>query len=599
MIIGPMIRKMREKNAEKNRPLASDEERDVEAPGLKVGTGVWKWPPIWPYSADLMQRPQEEKGLDNPMGSAMMGMGGEMSNTEELAKKAAENKFNPEEFWTSKNGSTTTDMDPDAVNQFKNHLGFYLRDGMSMLELGAGDNSYLPDGLKLSRHIGVGLQPELMEKNPALTESYKVNLDNVVRDMGVDSDELRNIGENTMDVVLMTNTVEFLTSPREVFKSAWRILKPGGIMIVAFPEKDNNTEKFGDAQTKMWRQYNDDQHIWMTGSFFQFSAGDGWEKLNGFDISPEDASKDDGNFFSNMVKQKKTDNMYVVQARKGAVDDAIDPKNPEKSIKSLMWMLPTMEERDKQLVTPSIAKAFAHFDKDQDRQIKIKGNVEYLPKIYECLIKMDQFAFPFNLQARLATDLVTDPDFNANEKQITALKMGLGLKKPSKEFWEIVGTQTANMNPDDKVNLLSYIVPRFGSSNPEQEDALQSFVTGISPTIAVLGSKVDGITASDKQLLATELLASELLIPGRSSRENFASWLNELTTEELKEYLSNRQRLNEDSKAALQAMRDEREAKIKEEEEKKKKFKEQVDKAREERTMVFNEKTGKMEPVKK
>merc|ERR1711976_98736 len=49
-IIGPMIRKMREEQAKKKMPMASDEEREGEAPGLRVGTGAWRWPPVWPYS---------------------------------------------------------------------------------------------------------------------------------------------------------------------------------------------------------------------------------------------------------------------------------------------------------------------------------------------------------------------------------------------------------------------------------------------------------------------------------------------------------------------------------------------------------------------
>ena len=49
-IIGPMIRKMREEQAKKKMPMASEEERRDEAPGLRVGRGAWKWPPVWPYA---------------------------------------------------------------------------------------------------------------------------------------------------------------------------------------------------------------------------------------------------------------------------------------------------------------------------------------------------------------------------------------------------------------------------------------------------------------------------------------------------------------------------------------------------------------------
>ena len=49
MIISPLIKKMREENAKKNLPMVDMEEAQKEAPGLKVGKEVWKWPAVWPY----------------------------------------------------------------------------------------------------------------------------------------------------------------------------------------------------------------------------------------------------------------------------------------------------------------------------------------------------------------------------------------------------------------------------------------------------------------------------------------------------------------------------------------------------------------------
>ena len=165
---------------------------------------------------------------------------------------------------------------------------------------------------------------------------------------------------------------------------------------------------------------NDDQHMWICGSFFQFSASDGWEKLKGFDISPEGV-KNEG--LLGTLSGKKGVNMYVVQATKAYVDDSIDPIDPEKSFRSKMWLLPILEERDKQLLAPRLARAYKTISSAEVMEMVIK-NIETLPKVYESLIKMDQFAFTFGMQAQLATDLITDPDFTANDEQILALKMG-------------------------------------------------------------------------------------------------------------------------------------------------------------------------------
>lgn len=304
---------------------------------------------------------------------------------------------------------------------FCRHYAFYLKDGMSVLEFGAAENSYMPKGLKLSKHVGVGANKALMDKNSALTDSLVVNLNDVVEEQGVNSEELSNFGPESFDAIVMANTIDFLSSPREVFRSAWYLLKPGGIMMVPFVNKDAYTSKFERAQTKYWRDFNDDQHMWVCGSFFQFSAGDGWEGLKGFDISPESAKKGEG--VAGLLKQGAGMNMFVVQARKAKQDEAIDPSNPEKSFRSKMWLMPTLEDRDKRLLAPRLTRSYELMKSDEDINALAK-NVQTLPKVYESLVKMDQFAFPFGMQAQLATDLVTDKDFNGSDEQIKALKMG-------------------------------------------------------------------------------------------------------------------------------------------------------------------------------
>eukprot|EP00566_Odontella_aurita_P008415 CAMPEP_0113556372 /NCGR_PEP_ID=MMETSP0015_2-20120614/17222_1 /TAXON_ID=2838 /ORGANISM="Odontella" /LENGTH=655 /DNA_ID=CAMNT_0000457725 /DNA_START=272 /DNA_END=2239 /DNA_ORIENTATION=- /assembly_acc=CAM_ASM_000160 len=602
MIIGPMIKKMREENAKKKMPLASDEERGSEAPGLRVGGNAWKWPPVWPYDSDMFTRTEEIKAPAAASGmDAMANMMGGMApvpNATAAVKDDDENKLDVLKYWSEEKAGVTTDLDPEAAEQLTSHYEFYLRDGMSVLEFGAAENSYLPEGLALSRLVGVGASTDMMDRNPALTEKLVVDLNDVVADNGIDSDDLRKLGSNTFDVIVMANTIDFLTNPREVFKSAWNLLKPGGLMMVPFMSKDAYVEKFERAQTKMWRDMNDDQHMWIAGSFFQFSAGDGWESLKGFDVSPEGAKIDDGGPLSGLMGQKKGKSIFVVQATKAYQDDAVDAEDPEKSFKSKMWMVPTLESRDKMLVAPRLARAYVA-DSTSGKDIW-SGKIEHtLPKVYESLIKMDQFVFTFSMQAQLAADLATDPDFDANDEQIAALKMGLGLRTPSEEFWMPVGTQTANMDAEDKINLLAHVVPRFGSSDPDQEAALEAFVTALSPTFSVIRSKCPGLSEGEVQLIGSELLAGEVLRPGRSTREEFAIWLGELDESELTGYLKKRKSFKEVALADMKAMQDERAAEEAALEARRLKFREQVKKAREVRTLAFNPQNGKVEPVKK
>ena len=87
---------------------------------------------------------------------------------------------------------------------------------MEVLELGAAEESYLPENLKLSRHVGIGACKSLMEQNNALSESLVVDLNDATEGMGVNSDELATLG--SFDAIVMANTIDFLTAPREVFR---------------------------------------------------------------------------------------------------------------------------------------------------------------------------------------------------------------------------------------------------------------------------------------------------------------------------------------------------------------------------------------------
>lgn len=372
-------------------------------------------------------------------------------------------------------------------------------------------------------------------------------------------------------------------------------------MIVPFLAKDAYADKFDEAFTKQWRDMTDDQHMWVAGSFFQFSAGEGWDKLKGFDISPEGArTEKDGNILSKLQKSDDADKpcgAFVVQGRKKSVPKEVsEAGSVEEFIKSQLWMIPTLEDRDKKLVAPRLTRAYNALDtqEEKDRMVQHLGS---LPKIYQSLIKMDQFAFTFSMQAQLAADLVGDPDFVGSDPQVNSMKMGLGLRKPSKDFWAPVGKLTAAMTPEEKVNLLAYIVPRFGSDDPAQEEALRAFVSGLEPTFAVIRTKCPSMKESDVQLLGSELLASEVLAVGRSTREEFAIWLGALTDVDLEFILAKRKSVKEEAKKEMEKFVEEREAEEKRVEERREKIREQVAAARESRKVIFNPSTGKMEEV--
>jgi hypothetical protein len=152
---------------------------------------------------------------------------------------------------------------------------------------------------------------------------------------------------------------------------------------------------------------------------------------------------------------------------------------------------------------------------------------------------------------------------------------------------------------EDKINLLTYLVPRFGTGNPEQEEALTAFAAGLKPVMEIIRGKCPDFPESDVELLGSEMLACEIVVPGRSTKEEFAAWVGSMNGEDLKGILAVRKSFNEEAKSELYAFRNAQTEEENRREELKKEYEETVKKAREERSMAFNPNTGKFQEINK
>lgn len=113
LIIGPMLRKMKEEKAKKQAPMATEEDLRGAAPGLRVGASTWKWPPIWPYDQNFFTPnediPKAAAGA-NPM--AQMMTGAPMPPTPQVEQVE---KLDPVQYWQVEKADVKTEMDEDAV----------------------------------------------------------------------------------------------------------------------------------------------------------------------------------------------------------------------------------------------------------------------------------------------------------------------------------------------------------------------------------------------------------------------------------------------------------------------------------------------------
>jgi len=103
---------------EKNKmPMASEDERQGEATGLRVGSGAWKWPPVWPYTGDDFTPKKDIK--QQPSVSPMAGlMGGNMPVVDDLEEEAP-SRLDVFQYWGEEKASVKTELDAEAVKALK------------------------------------------------------------------------------------------------------------------------------------------------------------------------------------------------------------------------------------------------------------------------------------------------------------------------------------------------------------------------------------------------------------------------------------------------------------------------------------------------
>ena len=99
---------------------------------------------------------------------------------------------------------------------------------LKVLDAGCGNGNYVIDEYrdKISRAFGVDINPEFTGKNICLDEIKYGNLEKIPYENGI------------FDVVISMWVIEHLERPEKVFLEVSRVLKKGGYLILATPNKD-------------------------------------------------------------------------------------------------------------------------------------------------------------------------------------------------------------------------------------------------------------------------------------------------------------------------------------------------------------------------
>jgi SAM-dependent methyltransferase len=124
----------------------------------------------------------------------------------------------------------------------------------TILDLMAGWDSHIPPSLQPGRVVGLGLNPNELSSNRALTERRLHDLN---------KDPMLPFPDRTFDAVLNVVSVDYMTQPLEVFREVSRILKPGGLFLVIFSNR-----MFENKAVQIWRQSAEEERVLLVEDFF-------------------------------------------------------------------------------------------------------------------------------------------------------------------------------------------------------------------------------------------------------------------------------------------------------------------------------------------
>ena len=382
---------------------------------------------------------------------------------------------------------TIGNLDPTSsmINGWKAHISSYLsNDNVRVLELGTTNifsQNLVADATFLNISLSALSGPANSTSIPRVTSSTSV---------------IFPYSQDSFDYVILSSGIEALYNPGDTLREAWRVLKPGGMCFICF-----STKPVLGIQTpvKMWTTMNDEQKIWIAGSYYEYSVGvengGGFELVEGFDLLNTTGSGD-------MVFEtaKGNESAFLVQSVKVKVPDI--SKDSYGFIYTKLLGLRHMTIEDKKFNALRIdADVTKSSDSEKSKIISAIFNFE---SIYEILKEVKNSVFPPSIKAMLASLLLTS--WQNNDEQKKALRRALSLDTPDDYFWLPISTATAQISPRDKVYLIASLVPYFGVD----DEKILLVPNLLSSLLKILNEKSE-LSVADKQLVATEFIICDYL----------------------------------------------------------------------------------------
>ena len=161
-------------------------------------------------------------------------------------------------------------LDEPAIGAVGRYFAEALPRDSHLLDLMSSWRTHLPDEFVAERVVGLGMNAVEMMENPQLH-------DMVVHDLNVSPALPFEDGE--FDACVVTVSIQYLTTPLEVFAEVNRVLRPGGGFHVIYSNR-----MFFTKAVAIWKSMDDDGRGLLVGTYFESSGG--WTPSERLDISP-------------------------------------------------------------------------------------------------------------------------------------------------------------------------------------------------------------------------------------------------------------------------------------------------------------------------
>ena len=119
--------------------------------------------------------------------------------------------------------------------------------------------SHLPEELTFEWVEGHGMNEEELARNPRLSHYFVQNLN---------QNQTLPLADEAFDAVLNAVSIQYLQYPDKVFAEIYRILKPGGIVLISFSNR-----MFYQKAIAAWRNGSETSRVGLVKRYFQSVKG--------------------------------------------------------------------------------------------------------------------------------------------------------------------------------------------------------------------------------------------------------------------------------------------------------------------------------------